>query len=664
MQNKIKNKIKIISLIFVSFIVIFCNCTPALADYFNNNDKANLKEKQLLEKIKIIHQVFPSQTDEAALLATLSHRGDLTSYITNSYEPDFDKKEYKQYMTNFKETAETVKNTDDGKYSQVNGDNTDILLAATIIMLDSSGWIGKYSDENYKKALAGNKLIGNMSGEGDIIANGFNAIFCGVGAAVDTATTPIQFGADFLQGQGDTAIARKASRYVTMTNVCTQGYIAGTYSSVRTLKDDERKQAIKDKYAEEIIKLAKEFRGENEDFCVVNPASNGDYTSWKQYGESWSDITMGDGTISKYGCLLTSIAIQIARSGTTVTHLPSGFSTFNPGAFVTSLKNNGGVDDSANFTGVGWEEIAANVKITNQDISSVTSTPELAKVLSSELSTGAENGQYQKYIVIRISAEGHSQHWIAVDSVTEDNVTLMDPGATGTTLDENYEGWEVSAYKVLYATDVPFGQGGTSTNTSSNYCGGEGIFPGHKYTDLTEDQLRQLAAVCIREQGSIEGAKFEASLMANLFELNGGSKYPTIYDYVQRSGWFGSNGFRNTQVSSVSDELLNAVKDVLVNGNRILPHYVNEHDCWDCNSSNPCGNGNRGDICYIEKDGVKYENMFAIMDHNNYIPDKTVVHNTFGSTYTFYAFPPEAGKYSDPFGYTEAAKTKITSQTA
>jgi len=465
MRNKIKNKIKVISIIFISFLVIFSNCTPVLAGYINyNNDKVNVKEKQLLEKIKIIHSVFPSQIDEAALLATLSHRGTLTSYLNDSYDPNFNKDDYKTSVNSLTSTI-----------SQANTEATeaDLLLAATIIMLDSSGWLlpgASYSDEKYKKALAGNKLVGNMTDNPitDLLGAGFNFMFCAGGATADALATPVQFGVALGQGQASNFIQNKTSRYITMSNTCSQGYIGGTYPTVKTLKDDERKQAIKDQYAEEIINLAKLFRGKNGDVCAIS--SSGAFSTWKQYDPEWGGISLGGGrSLSAIGCLITSVSMQMARSGTKIANLPNGYDKFNPGAFATTLNNNSGFSGGGNFNWTGHQGIADNWVMGNSVSTNITSTSELASTLSNELSTGAE-GQYQKFIVLQLHHNKSRQHWVAVDTVTDNQVTIMDPGATGTTLDDNYSGWVVDSYRVMYATDVEFGKIGASTDSSLDYC--------------------------------------------------------------------------------------------------------------------------------------------------------------------------------------------------
>jgi hypothetical protein len=86
----------------------------------------------------------------------------------------------------------------------------------------------------------------------------------------------------------------------------------------------------------------------------------------------------------------------------------------------------------------------------------------------------------------------------------------------------------------------------------------------------------------------------------------------------------------------VSDAILAGVKDVLVNGNRTLPLYVDEHDCLS-------------DITSISTGSVK--------DRSAYKQGKTIVKNRYGSTWIFWCFPDST---SDPFGYTEAAYKAAT----
>ena len=184
----------------------------------------------------------------------------------------------------------------------------------------------------------------------------------------------------------------------------------------------------------------------------------------------------------------------------------------------------------------------------------------------------------------------------------------------------------------------------------------ESIMVGQKY-NLSEKELRHIAYQCQREQGTPVGAAAEASLMANQWELQLGSakKRKSLYDYVKNSGWYAhSQSNMSGNVPKLKDNILEAVRNVLINGTRTLPLYVNEHDCFNCNSAR-CSNGNKGDICSITTDGKSNSSMSYIKNRSNYVKEKSVIKNKAGGTWTFYTFPT---KSSDPFGYTSAAYKK------
>lgn len=169
-------------------------------------------------------------------------------------------------------------------------------------------------------------------------------------------------------------------------------------------------------------------------------------------------------------------------------------------------------------------------------------------------------------------------------------------------------------------------------------------FLGQKY-NLTETQLLHIANQCAHEQGSATGAAAEASLMANRFELNN-KKYSNIYDYVKNSGWWAHSSSNMSGSPSVSSSVVEAVRQVLVYGNRTLPYYIDEHDCIKC--------GKTYDITKATNNGVEINRD----DRSQYISGVTVLYNRYGATYTFYTFPD---KHADPFGYTAGAYKKYMS---
>ena len=565
MEEKLgMRRFKLLSFLFLILLVLFVNLGSSYAisrgDYLKEETEGNKKEEQLLRKIEIIHETFGSAIDEEALYATLVHRGTLTDYIEDSYDEDFDEEEFKDVWNDIKLQFDAIisssfdmaqymalsilagleclveeiigEGTEDehvesyyeencvlnkviDKYVETWEHSTDIeleaqikkpktidlLTAATIVMLDSSSWVGTYSDENYEKALAGEGLVGNIIDRSNPITNfigiAYNGVFCTIRNVADIAISAT--GADTLQhdffddsplnlnhdlsdldgfsGQ-DLAMANRLSRFYTMDKICSLGFIGGTYQHVQnpdvsTEEGKERYQQKKDIVAEQIIGLAQDLRasgGLSGNNCVVNPSSSGAFATWKQYDPAWASISLGGvSNMKNIGCLVTALAIQFARSGTQISNLPNGYTSFNPGAFVTTLSQNGGFDGGGGFRWTGYQSIAPNVKFMPAVHVNINNVNELATTLAKELSTPAE-GKYQKFIVMRISHNSSSQHWVAVDTVTGNQVTILDPGAAGKTLDENYSGWTVHSYRVMYATDVLQGQTGTSTGGTGNYC--------------------------------------------------------------------------------------------------------------------------------------------------------------------------------------------------
>lgn len=517
----LKKRIKKISFLSIILLVIFVNMSSAFAGYMDETTNGNKKEQQLFEKIKLIHSIFPRQTDETALYATLVHRGTLTDYIEESYDPDFDSDEYRdtwrQLSTDINNLVENVGQSittladtvvsgveclisggtdEDGeeydtdcvlekvieKYADRlsdTGDSTlennikkpqavDLLVAATIVMLDSSGWTGSYSDENYKQALAGDGLVGNMFDKNDPLQNfaavAMNGIFCTVGTVADMSLSWFNPGFSISEngfGVEKNAMAGKLSRYYTMANICQNGFIGGTYDHVKnpdlsTEIGKEQYQGKKDIVAEQIIGIAEKLRQSGDNCIYVGTAGSGDMVNWKQTDPRWSNLTLGPGglTVGEAGCTATSMTYLIAKSGTALT-----VSNLDPGVFV---KN-------ARFTGSAlywnsWNTIAPNFTMHSQDVS--VNINNAAEVLGEVLNTPYD-GKYQQFIILYLSLG----HWIAVDHIENGKVYVFDPspGADGegiVELSKAYKGTSLESYNAFHATDVLFGSTGNTSSPS------------------------------------------------------------------------------------------------------------------------------------------------------------------------------------------------------
>ena len=160
-----------------------------------------------------------------------------------------------------------------------------------------------------------------------------------------------------------------------------------------------------------------------------------------------------------------------------------------------------------------------------------------------------------------------------------------------------------------------------------------------KYTYLSDAQLKSIARLAVQENGESVVGK-EVSLMANLFELQ--SKYSNIYDFIRYGGWFHASEYYMDN-GSASTKAVETTKDVLINGNRQFPAYIDEHDCFN-------------DILSVSNNGKS----FTKTDRSQYKKDVTIIKNKYNSTYTFYEFPSSG---SDPFGYTAESYNKYKGQT-
>ena len=479
----LKKRIKELSFLSIILLIVFVNMGSVFADYLDEETVGNRKERQLFEKIHMIHDAFPNQIDEVALYATLVHRGTLTDYIEESYDPNFDSEEYKDtwsqlstdinnLINNVGQSITTLGDTlisagecllsggtdEDGeeydtdcvlekvieKYADRlsdTGDSTlensikkpqavDLLVAATIVMLDSSGWTGSYSDENYKQALAGDGLVGNMFDKNDPIQNfaaiAMNGIFCTVGTVADMSLSWFNPGFSISEngfGVEKNAMAGKLSRYYTMSNICQNGFIGGTYDHVKnpdlsTEIGKEQYQGKKDIVAEQILQLAEYFRTLMADDCVyVETTTNSEITNWRQYDEAWANQALGSGgeTIGSAGCLITSMSYLIAKSGTKL-----AISDLNPSTF----------EKNAQFSGSAlvWDfsGIAPNFKTADGNAEHPINASNMVEKITEALNTPI-NG-HQQHLVIYLNYTG--THWVAVDHVENGVIYILDPSSS------------------------------------------------------------------------------------------------------------------------------------------------------------------------------------------------------------------------------------------
>lgn len=161
---------------------------------------------------------------------------------------------------------------------------------------------------------------------------------------------------------------------------------------------------------------------------------------------------------------------------------------------------------------------------------------------------------------------------------------------------------------------------------------------------LSDTQVRHLAIICYREQDDNDaGVRACASQMCNYYEAYQKKNFRDVYECVFGSGWYWDRERNEKWVKdhpTVPQSVFNAVKDVIVYGDRTLPEYVVEYDRLQ-------------DLKYIINEGVKHTDKDYILNRNNYHKDKTKILNRFpdADEYTFYCFPDGVKGSCDAFGY-------------
>lgn len=163
---------------------------------------------------------------------------------------------------------------------------------------------------------------------------------------------------------------------------------------------------------------------------IYGSHDTGDYVAWRQAGQSWSNIKMGNtnSTIGQIGCLVTSISILIEKSGVNTT-----IDNFNPGTFVEALNKNGGFDSNGNLQYAAVSKAVPGFSyVGNVNLRNKTRDEKLA-LINQYLNDGY-------YITAEVKgATPGNQHWVAVTGVNGLNVNMVDPGSDRTDMWSAYE---------------------------------------------------------------------------------------------------------------------------------------------------------------------------------------------------------------------------------
>lgn len=145
----------------------------------------------------------------------------------------------------------------------------------------------------------------------------------------------------------------------------------------------------------------------------------GEFTSWKQYDSRWKSVKLGTSTVGKIGCAMTSVTIQILRSG--VNNILGN--NLNPGTFATTLTELGGFTADGSIYWSSVAKIAPNFQFVNA-IRGHASPSEIAEKVNSGY-----------FVILNVK---NGRHWVAVDRVEGDKIYMFDPGSGGNEVGQTY----------------------------------------------------------------------------------------------------------------------------------------------------------------------------------------------------------------------------------
>ena len=168
-------------------------------------------------------------------------------------------------------------------------------------------------------------------------------------------------------------------------------------------------------------------------FYNQNSAAADDYHSWTQMDSRWGSVPMGNTTVAKSGCLITSLSIMAMHSqsidSAALSKLGiSSTSQFNPGVLTNAYTANNGFTSGGAIA--SWGTIGRIIpNITFIKDANLSSTTQSGVV--SELKQMLDSGTH-----VILNVNGY--HWVYIEGVVGSKVYMIDPGSSETDLFAKY----------------------------------------------------------------------------------------------------------------------------------------------------------------------------------------------------------------------------------
>ena len=194
------------------------------------------------------------------------------------------------------------------------------------------------------------------------------------------------------------------------------------------------------KFSDEQKSQVRELLSEDYDELWLNLLygnNAGEFVYWRQKNAPWSNILIGNSgkNMGNIGCLVTSIAMLIEKSGANTTIVP-----FNPGTFVEALNKNNGFSETGSLQYAAVNKVVPNFQYVGRVMLK-------DKTQNEKLSLIKEYQDKGYYLAVEVKGDT-GQHWVAVLNV-DNGITIADPASDGTSLWSTYN-WRNTSQFVYF----------------------------------------------------------------------------------------------------------------------------------------------------------------------------------------------------------------------
>ena len=175
-----------------------------------------------------------------------------------------------------------------------------------------------------------------------------------------------------------------------------------------------------------------------ESLCAYG-VSTGDFANWTQKCDECRNVPLGNSSVTIYsaGCLATSVAMLIAKSGADTSLIEKEYGAFNHVTFVKALNKVGGfVHGNLQYGPIS--KVVPNFQYVDKNDSFDAQYP-TAEAKAKHLQDLINQGYY---VALQVKCTSQGTHFVALDAVQNGHVYIMDPATNSKELWTSNSSWK------------------------------------------------------------------------------------------------------------------------------------------------------------------------------------------------------------------------------